>query len=96
MWWILKYIEQDRIVEDTVKEMRIEIGEEDHDSDDGSELMDDDDRQIIDGALQAANTPSTSADTDICTNPRRDSATERLQQYNPNFLECFAATLIHL
>ena len=81
-----KYIEQDGIVEDTVEEMRIEIGEEDDSDDDGNELMDDDDRQIIDRALQAANAPSMSADTDIRTNPRRD-LTERLQQYNPNFLE---------
>ena len=81
-----KYIEQDGIVEDTVEEMRIEIGEEDDSDDDGNELMDDDDRQIIDRALQAANAPSTSADTDICTNPRRD-LTECLQLYNPNFLE---------
>lgn len=42
-----RYIEQDGIVEDTVEEMRIEIGEEDDDEseDDGDELMDDTDRQ---------------------------------------------------
>jgi hypothetical protein len=47
-----KYIEQDGIVEDTVEEMRIEIGDDD--------LMDDDDRQMIDTALHEANMPSTS------------------------------------
>ena len=51
-----KYIEQDGIVEDTVEEMRIEIGEEDNSDDvsDSDELMDDDDRQIIDTALHGA------------------------------------------
>ena len=80
-----KYIEQDGIVEDTVEEMRIEIGEEDDSDDDSDELMDDDDRQIIDTALHCANVPSTSSDT-ICTNPRRD-LTDRLQQYDTIFLE---------
>ena len=80
-----KYIEQDGIVEDTVEEMRIEIGEEDDSDDDSDELMDDDDRQIIDTALHCANVPSTSSDT-ICTNPRRH-LTDRLQQYDTNFLE---------
>ena len=98
MWWNFcrhvidienKYIEQDGIVEDTVDEMRIEIGQDDDDDgsdDDGEELMDDNDRQLIDTALQESNTPSTSSDSDICTNPRRD-LTERLQQYDTNFLE---------
>ena len=82
-----KYIEQDGIVEDTVEEMRIEIGEEDNSDDvsDSDELMDDDDRQIIDTALHGANVSSTSSDT-ICTNPRRD-LTDRLQEYDTNFLE---------
>jgi hypothetical protein len=72
-----KYIEQDGIVEDTVEEMRIEIGEEDDENDDDDEdLMDDDDRQMIDTALHEANMPSTSYDSDVCTNPRRD-LTER-------------------
>ena len=82
-----KYIEKDGIVEDTMEEMRIEIGEEDDDSDnDGDELMDDDDRQMIERALQEANNPATSSETDICTNPRRD-LTESLQAYDPNFLD---------
>ena len=87
-----RYMEQDGIMEDTVEEMRIEIGE-DEDSDDEYEdddglddLLDDDDRQIIDIALHEANMPSTSSDSDICTNPRRD-LTERLQQYDTNFLD---------
>ena len=84
-----RYIEQDGIVEDTVEEMRIEIGEDDDDDeseDEGEELMDDEDRQMIDTALQEANRPSTSSDSDICTNPRKD-LTERLQQYDTNFLD---------
>ena len=45
-------IEKDGICEDTVEEMRIEIGDEDDDSDyAGDELMDDSDRQLIDRAL---------------------------------------------
>ena len=76
-----------------MEEVRIEIGE-DEDSDDEYEdddglddLLDDDDRQIIDIALHEANMPSTSSDTDtVCTNPRRD-LTERLQQYDTNFLD---------
>ena len=82
-----KYIELDGILEDTVEEMRIEIGEEDDDSDDDDDdLFDDNDRQMIDSALHEANMPSTSSNTDICTNPRRD-LTERLQQYDANFLD---------
>ena len=92
-----KYISQDGIVEDTMEEMRIEIGDDDSDSDDsdGDELMDDNDRQIIGRALRAANepsgcldeyAPSTSSATDICTNPRRD-LTDRLQEYDAQFLE---------
>ena len=56
-----KYIEQDRIVKDTIEEMRIEIGEEadddDESDDEGDELMDDDDRRMIDTALQDTDTP---------------------------------------
>ena len=78
-------------MEDTVKEMRIKIGE-DEDSDDEHEddnglddLLDDHDRQI-DIALHEANMPSTSTDSDVCTNPRRD-LTEHLQYYDTNYLD---------
>ena len=76
-----KYIEQDGIVEDAVEEMRIEIGEEDDDESD-DDLMDDNDRQMIDTVLQDTNEPSTSSDTDICTNPRRDLT----EQFDTNFV----------
>ena len=46
------------VLEDTVEEMRIKIGEDDDESDDeGDELIDDDDRQMIDTALHETNTP---------------------------------------
>ena len=81
------YIEKDGICEDTVEEMRIEIGEEDDDSDDnGDELMDDSDRQLIDRALDDTSTSTPQTDTETCTNPRRN-LTDRLQDYEPNFLE---------
>ena len=80
-----RYIQQDGIVDDTVENMRIEIGQDDDDDSDtdGEELMDNNDRQLIDTALQGANTPSTNLDSDICTNPRRDLT----EQYDTNFLE---------
>ena len=71
-----------------MEEMRIEIGEEEDDSDDDDDddLFDDHDRQMIDRAMHEAGMPSTSSNTDICTNPQRD-LTERLQQYDANFLD---------
>lgn len=46
----IRYIEQDGIVEDTVEEMRTAIGEEDdsESNNDRHELIDDNDRQMID------------------------------------------------
>ena len=43
------YFEKDRLIEDTIEEFIIELGEDDSDDDD---MMDKDDRQLIDEALQ--------------------------------------------
>lgn len=63
--------------------------------------MDEDDRQMIDRALQDTHTPSTSSDantpstssatttpseTSICTNPRSD-LTDSFEQYDKSFLD---------
>ena len=81
------YTEKDGICEDTVEEMGIEIGEEDDDSDDdGDELMDDNDRELSDRTLDDTSTSTPQTDTETCTNPRRN-LTDRLQDYEPNFLE---------
>ena len=81
-----KHIQEDGTLEDTVEEMRIEIGEESEDESDDEvdQLIDENDRQMIDTALQDSNKPSTGSCSDICMNSRRD-LTERLQVYDANF-----------
>ena len=87
-----RYIEKDGICEDTVEEMRIEIGDEDEsdddddDYDDVDDLLDDSDRQLIDRVLEQTSTSTSTQTADVCTNVRRD-LTERLQDYEPHFLE---------
>ena len=87
-----RYIEKDGICEDTVEEMRIEIGDEDDsdddddDYDDVDDLLDDSDRQLIDRVLEQTSTSTSTQTADVCTNVRRD-LTERLQDYEPHFLE---------
>ena len=49
------YFEKDRLIEDTTEEFIIELGEDDSDDDD---MMDKDDRQIIDEALQKIPEPT--------------------------------------
>ena len=77
-----RYIEKDGICEDVVEEMRIEIGEDDNDSDDddGDELMDDNNRQLIDRTLQQTTLPPT----ETCTNPRWTLA-DSFKDYEPLF-----------
>ena len=70
-----------------MEEMSIEFGKGSEDgSDDVDQPMDENNRQMIDTALQNTNEPSTSSSSDICTSPRRD-LTERLQEYDANFLD---------
>ena len=81
-------IEKDGICEDTVEEMRIEIGDEDEsdddDDDDVDELLDDSDRQLIDRVLEQTSTSTQTSH--VCTNVRCD-LTERLQDYEPHFFK---------
>jgi len=80
------YIAKDGIVEDVVEEMTLTITPDSDDDSDDSDMIDEDDRQLIDRALQQSTSTDSNKDTTICTNPRRD-LTETLQQLDPNFLE---------
>ena len=64
--------------------MRIVIGEEDDDIDVMDEMMDADDRQLIDRALEQASTHTQ--DNETCTNPRLN-LTDCLKDFEPHFLE---------
>ena len=68
------YFDKDGIYEDTVEEMIIDLGEDDSDSEcdsDIEELIDDDDRQLIDTALALSSDPGTD-ETRVESNARRD------------------------
>ena len=79
------YFEKDGLIEDRIEEMIIEFGDDDSDDDDDDEyededgMIDADDRQLIDEALQQAPGP-----TDTYTNPR--NLTSILQSMDPEFL----------
>ena len=75
-------MEMDRIMEDVIDEMTITITPDSDDDSDNEDMIDDNDRQIIDRAMEQTHT-ETSRDKTICTNPRRDLT----QQLDPNFVE---------
>ena len=87
-----QYVEKDGIVEDTLEEMVIELGEED--TDDEEEMIDDADRRISDSAMQQATeqsgistpTSTTPVRGNICTHSRRELS-QILDKYDSNFLE---------
>ena len=70
-----EYIQTDGVMEDMVDELVIDTAEDSDDEDEDEDLMDDDDRQLIDGLLQRS---STDADTqqpsistaDTCPTPQ--------------------------
>ena len=66
------YMEKDGIIEDTVDEMTLTITPDSDDDSDDEDLIDEDDRQVIDRVLQQSTSTETDWDTTICTNPRRD------------------------
>ena len=79
-------MEKDGIIEDTVDEMTLTITPDSDDDGDDEDLIDEDDRQVIDRVLQQSTSTETDWDTTICTNPRRD-LTETIQHLDPNFVE---------
>jgi len=78
------YIAKDGIVEDKVGEMTLTITPDSDDDSEDLDMIDEDDRQLIDRALQ--HPIDSDKDTTICTNPRRD-LTETIQQLDHSFLE---------
>ena len=79
------YMETDGIMEDVIDEMTITITPDSDDDSDDEDMIDDNDRQIIDRAMEQTHT-ETDRDETICTNPRRD-LTQTIQQLDPNFVE---------
>ena len=71
---------KDGIVEETVEEMTLTITPDSDDED----LIDEDDRQIIDRALERL-TETDPQNTSTCTNPRRN-LTETIQRLDPNLV----------
>ena len=71
---------KDGIVEETVEEMTLTITPDSDDED----LIDEDDRQIIDRALERL-TETDPQNTSTCTNPRCD-LTETIQRLDPNLV----------
>ena len=81
------YFDKDGIYEDTVEEMIIDLGEDDSDSEcdsDIEELLDDDDRQLIDTAL-ALSSDSRTDETRVESNARRDLS-DVISGFDPDFL----------
>ena len=78
-------METDGIMEDVIDEMTITITPDSDDDSDDEDMIDDNDRQIIDRAMEQTHT-ETDRDETICTNPRRD-LTQTIQQLDPNFVE---------
>ena len=65
------YFEKDRLIEDTIEKFIIELGEDSDDDDNNDtdeDMMDKDDRQLIDEVLQKITEPTQT----ICTDPRRN------------------------
>ena len=86
------YIKKDGIVEDTLEEMVINIGEdESDDEEDEEDLLDESDRRMINTALRQHNSTQQHMTTspvksNICTSPRRELA-NLLDKYDSQFLE---------
>ena len=75
---------KDGIVEETVEEMTLTITPDSDDDSEDEDLIDEDDRQIIDRALERL-TETDPQNTSTCTNPRRD-LTETIQRLDPNLV----------
>ena len=78
------YMVKDGIVEETVEEMTLTITPDSDDDSEDEDLIDEDDRQIIDRALEWL-TETDPQNTSTCTNPRRD-LTETIQRLDPNLV----------
>ena len=78
------YMVKDGIVEETVEEMTLTITPDSDDDSEDEDLIDEDDRQIIDRALERL-TETDPQNTSTCTNPRRD-LTETIQRLDPNLV----------
>ena len=76
---------KDGIVDETVEEMTLTITPDSDDDSEDEDLIDEDDRQIIDRALERL-TETDPQNTSTCTNPRRD-LTETIQRLDYRFLE---------
>ena len=81
------YFVRDGLVEDLIEEFVVEFGEDDGcDSDDEEELIDDEDRRLIDNVLCQTTTDTVTPRPTICTNPRRD-LTSTLQNLDTEFCD---------
>ena len=78
------YMVKDGIVEETVEEMTLTITPDSDDDSEDEDLIDEDDRQIIDRALERL-TETDPQNTSTCTNPRRD-LTETIKRLDPNLV----------
>ena len=78
------YMVKDGIVEETVEEMTLTITPDSDDDSEDEDLIDEDDRQIIDRALERL-TETDPLNTSTCTNPRRD-LTETIQRLDSNLV----------
>ena len=80
------YIAKDGIREDTLEEMTLTFNVDSEDDDDSdSDLIDDEDRHLIDRALHPSSPTETNTDSSSTTNTRRDLA-QALQSFNPDSL----------
>ena len=77
---------KDGIMEDEMTLTITPDSDDDDDDSDDEDLIDENDRQIIDRVVQQSPSTETDRDTTICTNPRRD-LTETIQHLDPNFVE---------
>ena len=73
---------KDEIVDETVEEMTLTITPDSDDDSEDEDLIDKDERQIIDKALKRL-TETDPQKTWTCTNPRR---TETIERLNPNLV----------
>ena len=75
---------KDEIVDETVEEMTLTITPVSDDDSEDEDIIDEDDRQIIDKALERL-TETDPQKTWTCTNPRR-TLTETIERLNPNLV----------
>ena len=81
------YVQKDGLREDTVDKMIINIGEDDSDDETDDDLIDENDRRLIDYSLKQFDaSTSTVPQTETCTNVRRDLL-PTLQNYDSNILD---------